>query len=257
MAVYAVSDLHGHFDVFMAGLKKIDFNDNDELYVIGDAIDRGDDGIRILQYVKEHKNMDLLIGNHEFMMLNSVDPNGKDKCNGDDAELWLYGNGGTKTFAQYSNLSTKKRQSLLLWLNRRYVIKTMEVDGRAFCLTHSYFKEELINRIYSELQYGDVWNIVWTSMYREAWETRGFDIYRDYEYTFITGHVPVHKVKRWFIGNDDFNDIRIFEKNNFVDIDGGCAMGYHKELNNGALFLRLNDMKVFAVAMGDVYGRQK
>ena len=97
------------------------------------------------------------------------------ECSGDDAELWLYGNGGIKTFKQYSDLSTKKRQSLLLWLNRRYVIKTIEVDGRPFCLTHSYFKEELINKIYSELQYRDVWNIVWTSMYREDWETRGFD----------------------------------------------------------------------------------
>ena len=110
--------------------------------MIGDAIDRGEDGIRILQYIKEHKNMDLLIGNHEFMMLNSVDPNGEDKCNGYDSDLWLYGNGGTKTYAQYERLSTKERQSLLFWMNRRYVIKTLEIDGTPFCLTHSYFRDE-------------------------------------------------------------------------------------------------------------------
>ena len=58
----------------------------DVLYVIGDAIDRGPDGIKILEYIKDHKNMDLLIGNHEFMMLNAVDPDGKEKCSGGDAE---------------------------------------------------------------------------------------------------------------------------------------------------------------------------
>ena len=57
MAVYVVSDLHGQFEVFMDGLKKVEFKDNDELYVIGDAIDRGNDGIRILQYIKEHEGV--------------------------------------------------------------------------------------------------------------------------------------------------------------------------------------------------------
>lgn len=61
MAVYVVSDLHGQFEVFMDGLEKIAFRDNDELYVIGDAIERGTDGIRILQYIKEHKNMDMKV----------------------------------------------------------------------------------------------------------------------------------------------------------------------------------------------------
>ena len=42
------------------------------LYVIGDAIDRGPDGIKILEYIKKHENMDLILGNHEFLMLNSV-----------------------------------------------------------------------------------------------------------------------------------------------------------------------------------------
>ena len=77
MAIYAVSDLHGQYDVFMEGLKKIGFCDSDQLYVIGDAIDRGDDGIKILQYIQVHKNIELLIGNHEFLMLNSIDPNGE------------------------------------------------------------------------------------------------------------------------------------------------------------------------------------
>ena len=249
MAIYAVSDLHGQYEAFVEGLEKIDLRESDELYVIGDAIDRGPDSIKILEHIKEHPNMDLLIGNHEFMMLNSVEPNGKEKCNGEDAELWLYYNGGVKTYEQDCKLSLQRRQSLLFWLMRRYVIKTLEVEGETFCLTHSYFKEGLENKTYDELSYQEVWNIVWKSVYRSEWETHGVDIYRDYDYTFVTGHVPVILAMREYAGCRDFNELRIYERGNMIDIDGGCAVGYREGVHNGALFLRLDDRKVFSVPL--------
>ena len=249
MARYVVSDLHGQYGLFLKGLEKTGFSDSDELYVLGDAIDRGPDGIRILLDVRSHENMDLLIGNHEFMMLNAVEPGGARICNGRDAELWLYYNGGDKTFEQYVMLSQETRQSLLDWLRERYVIRTIEVGGRKFCLTHSYYREDLENKKYAELGYQDVWKMVWTSVYRDEWETHGADIYGDYDYTFITGHVPVLAVMRQFSAFSDYNELQIFEKGNFIDIDGGCSIGYHEGIRNGALFLRLDDMEVFPIPM--------
>ncbi len=70
MSTYVVSDLHGQYRTFVKGLKSIRFSDSDMLYVIGDAIDRGPEGVKILEYIKLHENMELIIGNHEFMMLN-------------------------------------------------------------------------------------------------------------------------------------------------------------------------------------------
>ena len=70
MAIYAISDLHGQYGIFEKLLEVIDFSDDDYMYVLGDAIDRGPDGIRILQRIMSSPNMDLLIGNHEFLMLN-------------------------------------------------------------------------------------------------------------------------------------------------------------------------------------------
>ncbi len=129
MSTYAVSDLHGYYDVFIRGLDRIGFSETDTLYVIGDAIDRGPDGIKILQYIMAHRNMDLIIGNHEFMMLNSVDPGGYKECNGTDAFLWLNYNGGRATFRKYKSLRLNDRMVLLSWLNHRYVIKTVEIKG--------------------------------------------------------------------------------------------------------------------------------
>ena len=250
MSVYAVSDLHGQFNTFIEGLKKIDFKDDDRLYFIGDAIDRGPDGIKILKYIKKHENMDLIIGNHEFMMLNSVDLEGKNKCNGMDSNLWLYANGGRITFEKYIKLKKSERLELLEWLKERYVIKVIAVGERLFCLTHSYFKKGLENKKYSELKYHEVDNIVWTSFYRSESLTHGIDLYGNFEeYTFITGHVPVIGIMRNYYGQYNFNRLEIYQKGNFIDIDGACAAGYQEELNNGALFLRLDDMEVFTVPL--------
>lgn len=249
MSFYVVSDLHGYNEVFQRGLEQIGFTDSDELCVIGDAIDRGPDGVEILRCIKDHGNMDLIIGNHEFMMLNAVDPDGDAKCNGMDSELWLYYNGGTETFAKYRKLSDPDRREMLFWLNRRRVIKTVRVGDKTFCLTHSFYIPEYENMIYSELSYGTVWDIVWKSMFRND-ETRCPDIYAEYpDYMFITGHVPVQRIRRESIGDPDFNRLQSYGYRNFLDIDGGCAFGSNPLLENGAIFVRLDDMKTFSVRM--------
>ena len=38
--VYALSDLHGHYEALLAMLKKIAFSDSDRLYILGDCNDR-------------------------------------------------------------------------------------------------------------------------------------------------------------------------------------------------------------------------
>lgn len=249
MAIYAVSDLHGQYNTFIEGIERIGFGDKDELYVIGDAIDRGPDSIKIIRHIMEHRNMDLLIGNHEFMMLNAVVPDGRDRCDGPDRDLWLYYNGGNTTFEEYINLMPEERQSIMLWLTHRYVIKTIKVNDKVFCLTHSFYKPEFENKPYFEMEYNDVWDLVWPSVYREGDTWRPF-IYAEFDYTFITGHVPVQRVRYdRYTDDDEANVLRIVEDMNLIDIDGGCASGYDDWLNNGALFLRLDDMKVFPVPL--------
>ncbi len=247
MAVYAVADLHGQFNTFEKGLNRIGFSDSDQLYVIGDAIDRGPDGIKILQQIMNSRNMDLIMGNHEFMMLNSVDLNGECFCNGQDAYLWLDYNGGRITFKKYKALKAADRGDLLLWLSHRYVMKTIELNGYEYCFTHSYYKEGLENKIYSEMDYSDVWTIVWSSPYRDDYATKAEDIYGNYNKTFITGHIPAITIMRWFEGKTDYNELDIYKKGNFIDIDGGCSFGADEALNNGAIFLRLDDMKSFPI----------
>ena len=65
---YAVSDLHGRYDLWEK--IKSHLQENDVIYFLGDAIDRGPDGLKLMQELLTDKRVHYIIGNHEEMMLN-------------------------------------------------------------------------------------------------------------------------------------------------------------------------------------------
>ena len=69
--IYATSDLHGYpLQSFLNLLAKVEFGPSDQLYVIGDVIDRnGDGGVAMLRWMMKQPNVTLLRGNHEAMLL--------------------------------------------------------------------------------------------------------------------------------------------------------------------------------------------
>lgn len=66
---YCVSDLHGEYGLFLKLLDKINFCEGDELYVLGDIIDKGDSSVRLLKYISERDNIHCILGNHEHAFL--------------------------------------------------------------------------------------------------------------------------------------------------------------------------------------------
>ena len=82
MSTYVISDLHGQLGLFNQMLDKIEFKETDHLYMLGDAVDRGPDGILLLKKVMGMKNCTFILGNHEKMLLDhytdtDVDPETK------------------------------------------------------------------------------------------------------------------------------------------------------------------------------------
>lgn len=68
---YVISDLHGYpLEKLKKLLKKANFSSDDFLYILGDIIDRnGDGGVGILLWLLEQVNVQLILGNHETMLL--------------------------------------------------------------------------------------------------------------------------------------------------------------------------------------------
>lgn len=65
---YVISDIHGRYDQYLQLLKKINFSLEDDLYILGDVVDRGPEPIKVLQDIMQRPNVIFILGNHELMM---------------------------------------------------------------------------------------------------------------------------------------------------------------------------------------------
>ena len=76
MKKYAISDIHGCIETFKALIAKIKLTPKDELFILGDYIDRGPDSKGVIDYIwqlqEEGFSVKCLLGNHEAMLLEQV-----------------------------------------------------------------------------------------------------------------------------------------------------------------------------------------
>lgn len=66
---YVISDIHGEYELFRFLLNRINFSNEDTLYICGDIIDKGPESIRLAKYISEFENIRCIIGNHELAFL--------------------------------------------------------------------------------------------------------------------------------------------------------------------------------------------
>ena len=120
---YAISDIHGCYDKYIAMLKKIDFKDSDLLYVVGDVVDRGEQPIRVLKDMCLRPNVFPIMGNHDYIALTIAILSEKvARCQKDfgDAGAWL------QTISKYTEMETLTAAILLELIDR---IEIHEADS--------------------------------------------------------------------------------------------------------------------------------
>jgi len=91
-----IGDVHGHYDGLMHLMEAIAPNSDDEIFFLGDLIDRGMKSAQVLDFVQQHGYVSLL-GNHEQMLLEAF-PQGK--VSTPALQAWLY-SGGQSTVSSY------------------------------------------------------------------------------------------------------------------------------------------------------------
>ncbi len=218
---YVLSDIHGDMDAFDSILSQIQLSEDDHLYIIGDVIDRGEHSIELLQRIRNMPNATLMLGNHEYMMIDRLRHPGNYKIQ----TLWYWNDGG-KTENQFLVLNKTEQEELLQYLESLPVQLELQVNGQMFLLVHACPIE-----FYDE---GD--NTYKNATHFAVWFRFDSSFPMPEGKTVIFGHSPTFRYQ------PVNGKMRIYHGNRRIGIDCGCAYPWrHGQLG----CLRLEDMKEF------------
>ena len=230
MAVYVMSDLHGNYEGFMSILEQIHFSEADEMYVDGDIVDRGRDGIKILQYMMMQPNIYPIIGNHEYALMQVLDfvtQEITEETIGKIDEKTLqniieYQNiGGQVTLDEFHKLSKEEQRDIMEYLEEFAAYEKISVNGKEFIIIHAGFINFKPERKMEDYQ-----------LYELIFKAPNYErVYFEDKY-LVTGHLPTRAI---YGAKPD----EIFIANNHIAID--CASGYGGKVG----CIRLDDFKCF------------
>lgn len=230
--IYVISDLHGYpLENFQDLLEKAGFSDNDYCFILGDVIDRGEDGVRLLEWLMYQPNIQLILGNHEQMMLScdflfdEITEQTLSKLEPQQLENFLEWreNGAEPTIEGLINLEADTREDIMEYLASAPLFETVEAGGKEYILSHSGFGNYSQNKDISEYS---AYELLWTrpSINERYWSDK----------TAVFGHTPTHYYGKEHKG-------RILVTDTWINIDTGAAGGLPPTL------LRLDDMKTFSL----------
>lgn len=139
---YVISDIHGNLALFQEILIKISLKDADELYVLGDMIDRHPHGIEIMTALMRMPNAKVLLGNHEWMMMRALGfPRREDTSYRfwkrlEYMDIWFH-NGAKSTCLAWSGLDAGQQERIKAWLQDLPLEYDVETEKGSFKLVHA------------------------------------------------------------------------------------------------------------------------
>lgn len=231
--VFVTSDLHGCApEAFQALLDRAGFSEDDFLFILGDVIDRGKHGAELLLWLTEQPNMQLILGNHEAMLLacgflfEEVTEESLERLSMEQLHMlenWLK-NGGGPTLSGLKKILRQDKELLdgiFDYLREAPMWESITVTGKRYILVHSglgnfhprkpldaYTPDELL------------------------WERPTLDTVYFQDATVIFGHTPTEYFGAAHRG-------KAITTASWICIDTGAAMGY------SPMLLRLDDGKEF------------
>ncbi len=214
--VYVSSDWHGvPLSVIQALLCKAGFGDDDFLFVLGDVIDRGKHGIELLRWMMVQPNVELILGNHEDMLLecdflfDEITDESIAALNPfrmSALSTWQM-NGAEPTLHALYQLPHSARQEILEYLREAPLYDSVSVGDRDYLLVHGGLGGyDARLKITDYLPHDLLWE-------RPSYDTRYSD-----DFITIVGHTPTQYYGRDLKG-------RMLKRPTWWDIDTGASSG--------------------------------
>lgn len=231
---YVMSDLHGQYEKYLQMLALIRFSEDDDLYVLGDVVDRGPQSVELLRDMSMRANVFPILGNHDLtaaLLLKKLcteitEDNYSSHLTAEILErlvLWQM-DGGQTTLDGFRKISADERVALIEYLEDFSPYETIEVAHNRFILVHGGIAYEKRNLPLSRQSVPEL-------------VTERPDYTRRYFQSayLVTGHTPTVNIRKELRG-------RIFRENGHIAVD--CGAGFGMPLG----CIRLDDFKEFYVS---------
>ncbi|MEO5990177.1 MAG: metallophosphoesterase family protein [Ferruginibacter sp.] len=198
---FAIGDIHGCCETFKKLLlANLNIDKTDEIYFLGDYIDRGEDSKGVIDVIlklrSEGYQIHTLRGNHEQLLLDSM-------IDEDEMKTWLK-NGGNKTLQSFGIKSPNElpEKYLSFFKETEFYIEKGE-----YIFVHAGLNFD------AEDIFEDKEAMLWIRDYEDFEPALGNRI-------LIHGHTPVSL------------DYILNQKGNCINIDGGCVYPQHNGMGN-------------------------
>ena len=223
MRKFIISDIHGLGNFYypvMEYLDNINKNEDIELFINGDIIDRGLESADILldvyYRIKENKfKITCLGGNHELMMLHEYNRY-KETNKYDDFNDWYLRGGDYTDWGLHEKLNNKEYDKLIEYISNLKIYHKFEekIGNKNIVLVHANPPRKVLDECNTRLKDDneEVFFAVWTRNIPEYFPFRVIMGHEDY--FSIVGHTP----------NRDRLGFSYDEEHNMLNIDGGCSM---------------------------------
>jgi len=236
--IYVMSDIHGNRSAFHTICEQIDLQPADEIYILGDVIDRHPYGIEILREIMDMPHAHMLLGNHEYMMMDALKfPYEETKANqsistSDLRKLW-YWNGGGVTHHGWNQTPKNIQADIVDYLKALPLNIDLELNGQRWKLVHATATE-----LYDIAGEGDDESRAHFSV----WDRNTvFMLGQNKQYTVVFGHTPTVEFQK-------ANPLKILYLENLIGIDCGAGWSeksYGTHMGGRLACLRLDDRKEF------------
>lgn len=215
---YIIADIHGCYTEFLELLEKIGFGDDDELFVLGDAMDRGPEPIKVIQDLMSRPNVTYILGNHDNMMLQTLRKLAVDVTEASLIDLsdddfisyyhWLR-EGGNTTEEQFRQLSHEERRDVLYFLECAPAYEMIEDNDKLYILVHAGIRNFDPEKEMDEYNPSD---FLWERM---DYTKQYFPSDRIF---LVTGHTPTIMIR------EDKKPL-VYQENGHIALDCGCVFG--------------------------------
>lgn len=198
-------------------LNKIQFSQEDTLYVLGDVLDRGPEPIKVLEDMMGRFNVHPILGNHEYMAykvlrklnVEITEENAENHLSDQDIrnyQSWMK-EGGKVTADQFRRRSHKQRAEILNYMRSFRTYEEVFCGAKHYVLVHGGirgFKNEK-----SLEEYGKKDFIFCRTDYTKRY-------FQDKQTYLVTGHTPT------FLIRED-KEALVYEKEGHIAVDCGCV----------------------------------